>query len=121
MNLPAHAINGTLQLAKVHKIHSHFVHGVIGISPSISEHTSQNLHHIQFILTIFGKEHHFSTETHGNVIFPYKVKKDKGREPKGELIRLSDFISQDYSNDKTDLSSSIKISFVDSQPSEYLK
>ena len=42
---------------------------------------------------------------------PPQVRKEKGREPKGELIRLSDVISQDYSNDKTDLSSSIKNTF----------
>ena len=36
-----------------------------------------------------------STETHGNVIFSPTVKKEKGREPKCEHIRLSDVISQD--------------------------
>ena len=52
----------------------------------------------------------FSTETHDNAIFPQSQER-KGREPKGELIRLSDVISQDYSNDKTDLSSLIKNEF----------
>ena len=50
----------------------------------------------------------FSTGTHGNVISPHKVRKENGREPKGELIRLFDVISQDLSNGKTDLTSSTK-------------
>ena len=41
-----------------------------------------------------------------------KVRKEKERERKGELIRLYD---------KADLSSSIKNNFLDSQPPEYLK
>ena len=48
------------------------------------------------------------------MIFPHKVRKEKVWEPKVELIRLSDVISQDQNNDKTDLSSSTKIHFVDS-------
>ena len=45
--------------------------GVIGISQSISKHTSQYFHHIQFILYTFRKAPHFSTETHRNVIPPH--------------------------------------------------
>ena len=48
----------------------------------------------------------FSTETHGNVISLTKSEKSEGT--KGELIRPSDVISQDSSDDKTDLSSSTK-------------
>ena len=67
--------------------------GVIGISQSIptyltiiSPHTIQSMY--------FGKAPHFSTETHGNAI-PPKFWKEKAREQKGELIRLSDVISKD--------------------------
>ena len=57
------------------------------IPHNISPHTIQSMY--------FGKAPHFSTETHGNAILPHKVREEKAREPKGELIRLSDVISND--------------------------
>ena len=94
MNLQVHTINARLQNEKCTHFQTHFIHlGVIGISQSIPAHTLQYFYHIQFILCIFAKASHFSTETHSNAIPP--VRKENGREPKGELIRLSDVTSQD--------------------------
>ena len=82
--------------------------GVIGIFLSIPMHTSQYFHQIQFILCSFGKHLTFSIETMAMQFPPHKVRKEKAREPKAVLIRLSDVIS---SNDETDLSSSTKTTF----------
>ena len=82
--------------------------GVIGISQSILMHTSQYFYHIQFILCSFGKTPHFFHRNPWQCDFPHKIRKGKVWEPEGELIRLSDAISQDQNNDKTDLSSSTK-------------
>ena len=53
--------------------------------------------------------------------FPPQSQKRKVWQPKGELIRLSDVISQEQRNDKIDLSSSTKLHFLVSQPPNYLK
>ena len=96
MNLQAHAINTTLQQEKCSHFWTHFVHGsLIGRSKSISMHTSQYFHRIQFILFIFGKAPHVFHRNPWQCDFPPKGRKEKMREPKGELIRLSDVISQD--------------------------
>ena len=63
----------------------------------------------------------FTTETHSNVISPNKVRKEQVWEPKGELIRFSDVISQDQNDDKTDLEFLNQIHFGDSQSPKYLR
>ena len=104
MNLQACTINATLQLVKVHKIQSHFI---------CRSHWNISINFNTYNSFYIGLEKHLtcSTETHGNVVFPHKVRKEKVWEPEGELIRLSDVISQDQNNDKTDLSSSTKNTF----------
>ena len=120
MNHQACAINATKQLVKVHKIQSHLIYGShwkisINFNAYLTIFSPPSVHSMNL-----GNSHHFSTETHGNAICPSESEK-KVWEPKGELIRLSDVISQDQRNDKIDLSSSTKIHFLDSQPPNYLK
>ena len=95
MNLQAHAIKATLQLAKVH-------------TNPVTLHPLESLEYLnQFqclphnIFTtynsfylFFGKAHHFPLRNPWLCDFPHKVRKGKVWEPKGELIRLSDVIFQ---------------------------
>ena len=46
----------------------------------------------------------------GNVVYPFRKKKRE--KTRGELIRFSDVISQEYNNDKANLCSSIKPTFL---------
>ena len=62
--------------------------GVIGISPSITIHTSQYFHHIQFILYIFGNTPHFFHRNTWQCDFP-PISQGRKRE---KLIRLPDII-----------------------------
>ena len=93
MNLQAHAINASLQVVKVDKIQSHFVCGSHwNISVNFNAYLTIFSPHI-IILCIFGKAPHCRNPWQSDL--PHKVMKEIGREPKGELIRLSDVISHD--------------------------
>ena len=108
MNFQAYTINDTLQQEKYTHSQTHFVHGShwnisINSNAYLTRFSPNSIHSMQF-----WKVPHFFHRNHGNVISPHKVRKEKAREPKAVLIRLSDVIS---SNDETDLSSSTKKTF----------
>ena len=87
-SLGTHYQSYTTTSENAHKFSHTSSVGVIEISQSIWMHPLQSLHHIQFILYIFRtfSFRTFSTETHGNVIFPHKVRKTITARIKKELI-----------------------------------
>ena len=73
------------------------------VSPSISMHTSQYFHHIQFILYIFRNAHHsFHRKSWQCDISPQSQKNNKLRNPKGTHQAFRCHCSR-LTNDKTDL------------------
>ena len=106
MNLWAHAINATLQLNR-NKIQSHFVCG---------SHWNISINFSAYLTIVSPHTIHPKNPWQCNPPPPPPPphppsQERKDRKPKGELIMLPDVISQDYSNDKTDPSSSIKNTF----------
>ena len=98
-SLGTHYQSYTTTSENAHKFSHTSSVGVIEISQSIWMHPLQSLHHIQFILYIFRT---FSTETHGNVIFPHKVRKTITARIKKELTDFLMSFSR-LTNDQTDL------------------
>ena len=96
MNLQACTIDDTLQLVKVHKIQSHFVCGNYwNISINLRAYLTIFLPHTLHSMPFLEKHLAFFPQKPMAMQFPPKVRKAKRWEPRVELIRLSDVISQD--------------------------
>ena len=100
------------------------MHAIIGsheISQSILTLNPQNFHYVHFITYIFRDAPHFSAESHGNVIFPHKVRESVSVGPQKELIHLVSIISRPTNNHRQILHSPSKIGWMGSQLMKYLK
>ena len=123
MNHQACAINATLQLVKEHKIQLHFICGghwnisikVCTYLTIVSPHTTLPMFCWKSV-SLFHRNP-WQCDPPPPPPPPPQVPKEKGREPKGELISLSDVISQD----KIDLSPSFKNTFCRLTTSRILK
>ena len=91
MNLWVHAISATPQQGKCTHFHTRFIHGShwnisINFGAYLTIFSPHTIHPI-----IFGKASHFFQRSP----WKYNPPKVKKKGPEGELIRLSDVISQD--------------------------
>ena len=96
MNLRACTTKATLQLVKMHT-NSVTLHPWETLEyPKQFQHIPHNIFTTYNSFSLFlEKRLIFSTETHGNAIFPHKVSKTITVEIKKELVRLSDVIFKD--------------------------
>ena len=73
--------------------------------------TSQKLHHVQFVLSIFRNACHFFHRNPWQCDFPHKIRKSVHTGTQKELIQLANVISRLANDHRQILSSSIKTIF----------